>query len=248
MYTSSENKRYVGKTIRSFQERNRDHKNCAIRFASGLDDKPDCPEFYNAVKQLGWDAFSGEILIECENDDLNYYETEMIAKYDTVWPNGYNCTAGGNGEHRPVSVETRERQSNSRKEFCKTAGDKLKRTERCIGLPMYMAYYKQEDVEGYKIYKHPQCETKKFSVPKYGSLEIAKLECSKFLDGLNNGTIQHIPKSLPRGISERGNGYRVRLKHNGKNIDSTFMNKSNVENLEDAMSFYDSIRRTTFRD
>ncbi len=36
-----------------------------------------------------------EILLQCNNEDLPFYEKQMIQAYDTFGPNGYNQTSGG---------------------------------------------------------------------------------------------------------------------------------------------------------
>lgn len=36
-----------------------------------------------------------EILLQCNNEDLPFYEKQMIKAYDTFGPNGYNQTSGG---------------------------------------------------------------------------------------------------------------------------------------------------------
>ena len=49
----------------------------------------------NARKKYGIDAFDFEILKECEDDELNYWETYYIKELNTQRPYGYNMTEGG---------------------------------------------------------------------------------------------------------------------------------------------------------
>ena len=53
-----------------------------------------------------------EILLECNNEDLNFYETAMIKAHDTLAPYGYNLTTGGEG-NKHFFEETRRKLSES---------------------------------------------------------------------------------------------------------------------------------------
>ena len=63
-----------------------------------------------AVKKYGKDAFAIEILHDCIIPELlDMLEIEAIAKHNTLAPNGYNLTAGGEGH--ALSDETRQKRS-----------------------------------------------------------------------------------------------------------------------------------------
>ena len=49
-----------------------------------------------------------EVLLECSNADLDFYETAMIKAYDSLAPRGYNLTSGGEG-NKQFSEETRQK-------------------------------------------------------------------------------------------------------------------------------------------
>ena len=51
----------------------------------------------NARAKYGIDAFDFEILKECKDEELNYWEKYYIEKLNTKVPNGYNMTDGGDG-------------------------------------------------------------------------------------------------------------------------------------------------------
>lgn len=63
--------------------------------------------FNNVLKKYDKDAFTWEVLIICFNEDVSYYEKEYIKKYNTIRPNGYNLTEGGERgwKHHPDSIE-----------------------------------------------------------------------------------------------------------------------------------------------
>jgi len=55
--------------------------------------------FYNAIKKYGWnEGFSHEILESgLSEEEAKQKEIEYIAKFNSMSPNGYNLTAGGDG-------------------------------------------------------------------------------------------------------------------------------------------------------
>ena len=56
-----------------------------------------CPALQDAVKKYGIDNFTFEILIICFNEERYKFEIEYIKKYNSIAPNGYNLTKGGEG-------------------------------------------------------------------------------------------------------------------------------------------------------
>jgi len=60
-------------------------------------DKGCCPALRDSVKKHGIENFEFTVLIICFDEDRFKYETEYIKKYNSVIPNGYNITNGGEG-------------------------------------------------------------------------------------------------------------------------------------------------------
>ena len=56
-----------------------------------------CPALRDSVKKYGIDNFEFSVLIICFDDERFKYEIEYIKKYNSVVPNGYNITNGGEG-------------------------------------------------------------------------------------------------------------------------------------------------------
>ena len=56
-----------------------------------------CPALQDAVKKYGIDNFEFSVLIICFDNERFKYEIEYIKKYNSVVPNGYNITKGGEG-------------------------------------------------------------------------------------------------------------------------------------------------------
>ena len=56
-----------------------------------------------------------EVLLQCAQEQLNYYEQQMIKAWDTLAPNGLNCTTGGEAGKR-LSMETKIKISEHHKQ------------------------------------------------------------------------------------------------------------------------------------
>ena len=78
-------KNYVGQTTRTLNERIAEHRSC-IKTAIG-----------KAIQKYGWENFEVVVIEECTTiEQLNEREKFWIAKYNSIAPNGYNLTEGGN--------------------------------------------------------------------------------------------------------------------------------------------------------
>lgn len=75
---------YVGQTRRMVTKRWKEHS----KSTSG------CRLLRNAIQQDGFNAFDKKLLAICNISDLNRQEAFFIQKYNCVYPNGYNITAG----------------------------------------------------------------------------------------------------------------------------------------------------------
>ena len=54
-----------------------------------------CPALADAIEKYGLAAFKFSVVIICFDSDLDAYEREYIAKYNSMTPNGYNILEGG---------------------------------------------------------------------------------------------------------------------------------------------------------
>lgn len=98
-------KPYIGKTKQTLNRRIGQHK-----LANSV--------IGQAIRKYGWENFTVEVLEECDTpEQLNEREQFWIAHFNSKTPNGYNCTAGGDGLSCP-SVETIEKmKASSKKRF-----------------------------------------------------------------------------------------------------------------------------------
>lgn len=67
-----------------------------------------CTILKRSIEKYGWENMKVEILLRCDPEQLNYYEQQMIAAWDTLAPNGLNCTTGGEAGKK-VCTETRQK-------------------------------------------------------------------------------------------------------------------------------------------
>lgn len=110
-------KKYVGQA-KDLEVRQCDWKRLSQPYAGEL--------INNARAKYGIDAFGFEILKECEDEEMNYWETYYIKKLNTKKPYGYNMTDGGEGRLGcPCSEQTKRKIGDANKgrkrseEWCK---------------------------------------------------------------------------------------------------------------------------------
>tara|TARA_B100000475_G_C15005117_1_gene318016 strand:+ start:214 stop:1269 length:1056 start_codon:yes stop_codon:yes gene_type:complete len=90
-------KHYVGQTKRKVDKRFREHSK----------DTSGCRLLRNAIKQDGFAAFDRKVLAICKISDLDRLEAFFINKYNCVYPNGYNISAGNlTFIHMNTEIET----------------------------------------------------------------------------------------------------------------------------------------------
>jgi len=102
-------KGYVGKTIRSFQERRKEHEEAAVNNAPWI--------LSCAIRKYGFDAFEWLVLYEDEDEDrewMDWLEKGFIKRLKTKVPNGYNMTDGGEGGNHGGWKHTEETKQKMR--------------------------------------------------------------------------------------------------------------------------------------
>lgn len=102
---------YIGQTIFTLDERRMKHER--------RDDKS---YFQNAIESHGKDIFEWEVICECSTpEELSEKEVFYIEHFNTLRPNGYNLTKGGEGsfwtgDNNPAKLDwVRQKISNSKK-------------------------------------------------------------------------------------------------------------------------------------
>ena len=173
MFTSPSNKSYIGQTIQSLEARRSQHVH-----------SKGCRLLHHAIVKYGINNFKCEVLTECPDDELNENEAFFIRKYNTLTPNGYNLTTGGDSNYS-VGIETRQLNSTI-----------IKRKNGQEHLPLYVGTVRREkEIIGYKIKGHP-------NYPK----QIKFVNSTNVADALNKCMIYyHLLTSMPEGFEVQQN-------------------------------------------
>lgn len=87
--TSPSGKKYIGQTIMTFEQRLGGHLYASTK------EKFAHYAIYIAVRKYGWNNFTKEIILECDDFELDFYEITYIMEENTLVPNGYNTLPGG---------------------------------------------------------------------------------------------------------------------------------------------------------
>src|SRR5579883_3267074 len=133
LYCRESKKSYIGQTTQPFNSRMNEHK------SSAKNDKG-CPLLGKAIRKYGFDNFDKEILIECENNMLDYYEIKSIELYCSLHPNGYNLDEGGNRGNRVLSEATKKKMSES---AINRDTSVYRKYNQSMNLPKYVSYVKE---------------------------------------------------------------------------------------------------------
>jgi group I intron endonuclease len=99
-------KKYIGQTIKTLEKRWRAH--CRVESC--------CRYLKRAIKMYGKDNFEIKILAKCDSiDQMNHRETYYIRLFNSLAPNGYNLSTGGN--NRSPSEVSRSKSSKTHKKL-----------------------------------------------------------------------------------------------------------------------------------
>lgn len=109
-------KSYIGKTKTPLEKRKWGHLNNAKKGVKSA--------FYNAIRKYGEENFKFIILDELKlhrSDVLNHKEKYYISLFNTVAPNGYNMTKGGDGNDGSIKPNLGKHLSEEVKERLRIA-------------------------------------------------------------------------------------------------------------------------------
>lgn len=110
------NKRYVGQALAYLADgrKNGAAKRFEIHVKRAENNcQTGCRVLEAAIRKYGAAAFRVEVLLQCNREELNFYEDKFVEAYNTRVPNGYNLLSGG-GNGRVHSEETRAKMSATR--------------------------------------------------------------------------------------------------------------------------------------
>jgi group I intron endonuclease len=116
-----------------------------------------CPALADAIEKYGLTAFTFSVVIICFDEDLDAYEREYIAKYNTMVPNGYNILEGGIGgagfKGKKHSAETLKKIGEKSSAYYASKEIREKASERT---KKQMAEYKEKGVDPGKIVRNSE--------------------------------------------------------------------------------------------
>lgn len=111
------NKKYIGQTIK---ERPADRYNQHKYLATHLQQEKGVSYLHRAMNKHGLENFSFEIIEQIDNTELNIRQQYWIQYYNSVIPNGYNITLGGDGTKgysRQQTLEEKIKRQKSNKKY-----------------------------------------------------------------------------------------------------------------------------------
>ena len=184
--TSPSGKKYVGQCLK-YLSNGRKHGHIG-RWKEHIRDAnyKNCCRLLNAsIRKYGPENFNIEILTECLEDELNYYEKYYISNLNATKPNGYNLTDGGDVCKQSEETSELKRLSMIGKNLGKTYDKRIRKCVEDSELPKYVRHYRDSSgKEGYRISNHPNIKDKSFLSKKISLDE--KLELA--LNYLKNKT------------------------------------------------------------
>ncbi len=223
-------KLYIGQTSKTVQKRWKEH----ITDAFDLN-KNHCKLLNASIRKYGTDDFIIETIIECNDNDLNYYEMKYIDELHSIFPFGLNLKLGGsNGCHLDC---VKQKISNSLKNHKVSLESRLKlsASSKPNNLPMYIIEFFKNDIHiGYRVCNHPNGGERKFTNSKE-SMNLKLDKAIKYLEFLNNlsSPIKSIKRTLPKYIQHYKHGYCV----NFNGIKKYFLSKEDEKLYEKAQEY-----------
>ncbi len=193
-------KKYIGYTTKTLEERKKNH----LRKSKNINQKHYFYLFQEALRKYKNEDFKWEILYNCSSkEECQEKEKYFINELNTISPNGYNLTEGGNGGIQ--SEETKTKISNSLKKYFKenghnyiskeTRSEAAKKswdTKKKKGYCSPKGFSRSEDSKN----KMSETKNKKNSLTWINDLsgEIVDLSCTKMSEktGLSIGIFSHI--------------------------------------------------------
>jgi len=244
---------YIGQTTNSLETRIKNH------IKESKKDNVRRP-FLKAIKKYGVENFLFEIVDHADNlDELNEKEINCISEYNSIAPNGYNITGGGQGKKLKTT-----------KEFKKTISEGLKNSEKWqkilnsdeyknkiknnfIGFnkgKKFTKEHKDKIWEGNKerILKYNKSTSKKWIIVDINNnIEriTGKEEYFKNL-GMDSGNMSRMANKLNKNkVIKRYNGYYCFI-NNGESDETILNNVIELDNIyKTEFNIYNKITRET---
>lgn len=211
---------YIGQTI-NFRKRLSDYMTAHKKDNSKI-------QMYNVIKSEGTDNFTIEIIKTCNENELNYYETYYIKKYNACNPNyGYNKMIT-NSNNSKLSRKRKSLAHNGLKESNKTKRKKSNIIYACKGEKLFI------------------CDSGKLFGDYIGVSKDYVKNCLKQPSKLKGWRVyyssyekrQEIRKKMYKKRCIKDYGYIDIL----DNIDTIELNKTNFEGVETIYDYFSDIK------
>jgi group I intron endonuclease len=162
--TSPSGKKYIGQAVKHLK--NGKKWGYINRWKDHIRDskyKNYCRLLNNAINKYGYENFKVELIKECTIDELNKYEKQYILEYNTLSPNGYNLTDGGDNCIQTAETQMLKKISMIGKNKGKIYPKRCRKRIEDNTLPKYIRHYiDASEKEGYRISSHPSLKSKSF--------------------------------------------------------------------------------------
>ena len=194
-------KKYVGYTTKGLDHRIKGH----IRKSKNKRDKHYFYLFQSALRKYGANNFKWDTLHYCETiDEVTKMEIHFIKELNTISPNGYNLTEGGNGG--VLSQETKDKISQSLKRHFEINGwkDNVSKEVRSVAAKeAWKTKYKngyiprkgfkltEESKQKIKLTKNEKNKIKWFNIKTNETKELSLTKMAEYCN-LTPGTFSHI--------------------------------------------------------
>jgi hypothetical protein len=182
---SPSGKKYIGQTVKHFNSGKK--SGYLARWKSHISEANRnlnyCRLLDNAIRKYGSDNFKVSLICECNTfEELNEKEKYYILIHNSLSPNGYNLTTGGNINNKhSIESNIKKRESMIGKNVGKILQKRIRKNEEDNNLPKYIRSIK----DGYRISNHPSKIDKAFRSKKLTMSEKLKLALNE-LDKLNS--------------------------------------------------------------
>lgn len=162
--TSPSGKKYIGQAVKNLK--NGTEWGYISRWKEHIRDsrtRDYCRCLNNSIRKYGHENFKVELLKECLVEELNKYEQQYILELNTLSPNGYNLTTGGNFCQQTKETQLLKRISMIGKNKGKIYPKRPRKRIEDNNLPKYVRYYTDNSgKEGYRVSSHPTLKSKSF--------------------------------------------------------------------------------------
>lgn len=125
--------------------------------------KDNCRRLNNAIRKYGPDSFKIDLIKQCPESELDFYENHFIDHFETMTPSGYNLVSGKTNSRQSEETKEKRRMSMIGKNLGKVLDKRDRKRVEDNVLPKYLRYYKDsKGKEGYRVSNHPILADKSF--------------------------------------------------------------------------------------